>query len=273
MAAALPTAASTTTLLVFWAVILALYFVPGKTEEGPPTATGHVPKYVDNGVVHMATFTALFVGGAALGLYPLSIFYDQIMPMVGTLNLVALIFCVYLYIKGCTHPSTADVTFSGEGVIFDYFCGIELYPRILGVDVKKIVNCRFSMTFWMNFGLSCVAASYKMHGEYDWGLCWCAGLTFCYLVKFFLWEIGYMRSIDIILDNAGFYETWGCLVWVPCMYTNHMHCAVRTPSGLSPLVSSTIGIFGLICIALNYWSDRQRQVLQNVNGHVSSCVR
>ena len=62
----------------------------------------------------------------------------------------------------------------------------------------------------------------------------------------------------------GFYETWGCLVWVPCMYTNHMHCAVRTPSGLSPLVSSTIGIFGLICIALNYWSDRQRQVLCHV---------
>ena len=65
MAAALPTAASTKTILVFWAVILALYFVPGKTEEGPPTATGHVPKYVDNGVVHKATFTALFVGGAA----------------------------------------------------------------------------------------------------------------------------------------------------------------------------------------------------------------
>ena len=28
------------------------------------------------------------------------------------------------------------------------------------------------------------------------------------------WEIGYMRSIDIIVDHAGFYETWGCLVWV-----------------------------------------------------------
>merc|ERR1719197_1513602 len=81
------------------------------------------------------------------------------------------------------------------------------------------------MTFWMNFGISAVAASHKIHGEYDWGLCWCAALTFIYLFKFFLWEIGYMRSIDIIEDNAGWYETWGCLVWVPCLYTNHMHCA------------------------------------------------
>jgi 7-dehydrocholesterol reductase len=266
IASATPTAASTATLGVFWAVIIVLYFVPGPTQQGPITPTGHVPTYVDNGIVHMVTFTTLFVGGAAVGLYPLSIFYDQMMPMVGTLNLAALIFCVYLYIKGCTHPSTKDVTFSGKGFIFDYYCGIELYPRIWGVDVKKIVNCRFSMTFWMNCGLSCVAASYDMHSEYDWGLCWCAALTFTYLFKFFLWEIGYMRSIDIIEDNAGWYETWGCLVWVPCLYTNHMHCAVRTPSGMSPAASTAIGIFGLTCILLNYWSDRQRQVFRETNG-------
>ena len=34
-------------------------------------------------------------------------------------------------------------------------------------------------------------------------------------MKFFYWEIGYMRSIDIIMDRAGFYETWGCLTFVP----------------------------------------------------------
>ena len=26
-----------------------------------------------------------------------------------------------------------------------------------------------------------------------------------------------MRSIDIIVDRAGFYETWGCLVFVPSL--------------------------------------------------------
>ena len=30
----------------------------------------------------------------------------------------------------------------------------ELYPRIYNVDVKKFVNCRFSMTFWMLAGIS-----------------------------------------------------------------------------------------------------------------------
>eukprot|EP01043_Picozoa_sp_COSAG02_P028877 COSAG02_NODE_1772_length_10984_cov_8.166651_5_plen_112_part_00 len=42
-----------------------------------------------------------------------------------------------------------------------------------------------------------------------------------------------MRSIDIIVDRAGFYETWGCLVWVPSVYTLHTRLLVETPSDLS----------------------------------------
>ena len=39
----------------------------------------------------------------------------------------------------------------------------------------------------------------------------CALSQYLYLVKFFVWEIGYMRSIDIIVDRAGFEIQWGCL--------------------------------------------------------------
>ena len=31
--------------------------------------------------------------------------------------------------------------------------------------------------------------------------------------------MGYMRSIDIIVDRAGWEIQWGCLVWVPAVYT------------------------------------------------------
>ena len=61
----------------------------------------------------------------------------------------------------------------------------------------------------------------------------CAVSQYLYLVKFFIGEIGYMRSIDIIVDRAGFYETWGCLVWVPSVYTLHTRLLVKSPSNLS----------------------------------------
>ena len=77
-------------------------------------------------------------------------------------------------------------------------------------DVKKFVNDRFSMTYWMVSGISFFyAALEKRNGVddgWDWGLLYCALSQFIYLCKFFWWEIGYMRSIDIIVDRAGFYE-------------------------------------------------------------------
>lgn len=30
-----------------------------------------------------------------------------------------------------------------------------------------------------------------------------------------MWETGYLSTIDIMHDRAGYYICWGCLVWVP----------------------------------------------------------
>ena len=90
-------------------------------------------------------------------------------------------------------------------------CGAT-FEELGGVDVKKFVNCRFAMTYWQLAGVSFAYRSYTLHGAVDPAIVLCALSQYLYLVKFFVWEIGYMRSIDIIVDRAGFYETWGCLV-------------------------------------------------------------
>jgi 7-dehydrocholesterol reductase len=50
-----------------------------------------------------------------------------------------------------------------------------------------------------------------------------------YIAKFFWWEAGYMRSIDIMHDRAGYYLCWGCLVWVPSVYTSPAMYLVQNP--------------------------------------------
>ena len=53
-------------LLAFNAVALVLDVgLPGKVETGPETLTGHVPKYVNNSLLHCAIFTLLFFAGSA----------------------------------------------------------------------------------------------------------------------------------------------------------------------------------------------------------------
>ena len=155
--------------------------------------------------------------------------YDVFAPALTALNIFGLLLSVFLMVKGLKFPSTKDCGSSGSWVI-DFMWGTELYPRVFGVDIKRFINCRFSMTFWMLAGLSFAFKSYTLHGVVDYGLLLSAVSQYIYLVKFFMWEIGYMRSIDIIVDRAGFEIQWGCLVWVPSLYVpilNHSNTRRR----------------------------------------------
>lgn len=57
----LPTYRACTFLLGFNGLALVLeVLLPGKTQTGPETLTGHVPVYKDNGFLHCIVFTLLF---------------------------------------------------------------------------------------------------------------------------------------------------------------------------------------------------------------------
>lgn len=137
-------------ILSFMAVGALLEFLPGKIQNGPETLTGHIPKYKDNGVMHCIVFTLLFFLGSNLGwgnFYDFGIMFDKFPGYIAFLNIFGLAFCVFLNIKGLNFPSTADSGSSGSRVK-DFLWGTELYPRIYNWDLKRFINCRFSMTFW-----------------------------------------------------------------------------------------------------------------------------
>jgi 7-dehydrocholesterol reductase len=80
-----------------------------------------------------------------------------------------------------------------------------------------------------------------------------------YITKFFWWEGGYYKTIDIMMDCAGFYLCWGCLVWVPSVYTiNSTYLAFNPDVETSDAVLLCYLIIGIICIYLNYDIDNQR---------------
>jgi len=67
-------------------------------------------------------------------------------------------------------------------------------------------------------------------------------------------------------DRAGFYICWGCLVWVPCIYTSPTMYLVHHPNHLGPYVSAFILGAGTLCILANYMADRQRQRVRVLDG-------
>lgn len=251
------------TWALFWMRVL-----PGNAVNGPVTPKGNTPVYKDNGFLHYCvTMVGFGVLTAVLkfnGLTP-TVVYDRFGELLAFMNVFALVFVFILYLKGLYAPSSTDSGTSGSGFLFDYYWGTELYPRVLGIDVKVFTNCRFGMTVWPL--LVCIYAlkSYELHGFVD-SMFVTAVLQLAYITKFFTWEAGYMQTIDIILDRGGYYICWGCLCWLPALYPIVSQYLVSHPIQLGTFWASTILGLGLISILVNYLADLQRQVVRNANG-------
>ncbi|KAJ9577143.1 hypothetical protein L9F63_006265, partial [Diploptera punctata] len=83
-----------------------------------------------------------------------------------------------------------------------------------------------------------------------------------FVAKFFWWEAGYFSTLDIILDRAGYYICWGCLVWVPCLYTFSSYYLVAYKPIISTTTSLFIGLLGLLAVLLNYRVDYEKQLFR-----------
>jgi 7-dehydrocholesterol reductase len=251
---------------VFAAVqLLLMKIAPGKVWEGPLTPKGNVPVYKANGVSSfILTLCGFYICAYQLNLFSPTIIYDHFGELIGALNSFSLVYCLFLYLKGRFYPSSSDSSVSGN-FIFDYYWGTELYPRLFGWDLKMFTNCRFGMMGWPLIILSFAAKQHQLYGLSD-SMVVAVALQMIYIGKFFVWESGYLRSLDIMHDRAGFYICWGCLVWVPAIYTSPTLYLVNHPNHLGIFTASLIFVLGAACILINYWADRQRQRVRMTNG-------
>ncbi|WP_115706968.1 7-dehydrocholesterol reductase [Legionella sainthelensi] len=258
---------------IAWKIIVAfivfelalMRLLPGKIFHGPISPKGNVPVYKDNGlfafIVTMATFCIASLG---FNLFSASLLYDNLGALLGALNILSLIFCVFLYLKGRFFPSSTDSGIT-KNILFDYYWGTELYPRVFGWHIKKFITCRFGMMSWGLFLISYCAKQAELGGLSN-SMLISVFLQFVYLSKFYMWEKGYLRSLDMMHDRAGFYICWGCMVWVPCVYTSPSMYLVLHPIHLPFVWAILILFLGFASIMINYLADRQRLMARATQG-------
>merc|ERR1712123_262684 len=213
--------------LFSWTVVLIFLLwsfislkVPARTFLGPTTPSGYVPAYSANGVLYyivsLAAYLALVFAVPSL---PLSIWY-QFNQIISSLNIFSLVLCLFLLIKGHTFPEVAEGAKTAP-LPYQFYAGIELHPRLAGVDIKQWTNCRAGMMGWAILVINFAIASIQLNGL-KLGPLVNALLINIYLFKFFHWETGYFNTLDITLDRAGYYLCWGCLTWVQVFL--HLFC-------------------------------------------------
>lgn len=214
---------------VQWLLLVAL---PGKTHVGPTTREGNRPRYRLNGVLAFVVTHVTFVLGALAGWIDPSALYDRYGELLATSSIAAFALCIALYFKGTFAPSTNDASRS-HNFVFDFFWGVELDPRLFGVELKQWINSRVAMMGWSIAVLSFAWTQVDRMGRLDPGLAVATFLQLAYIFKFFVWERGYFHSLDVAHDRFGFYVCWGVLAWLPAVYPIGPLCLVQRPSGLS----------------------------------------
>lgn len=245
--------------------LILMRIVPGKTFKGPVTPAGNIPTYKANGIAcYLITYLTFYICSFKLKLFSPTIIYDNLGSILGGMSIFSFFFCIFLYLKGRFFPSSTDCGVSGN-FVFDFYWGTELYPRVFGWDIKMFTNCRFGMMGWGLILLSCAAKQHELYGISD-AMLVCVILQLIYITKFFMWETGYLGSLDIMHDRAGFYICWGVLVWLPCVYTSPALFLVHHPHKLGLPLASAFLILGTASIMINYLADRQRQIVRAKNG-------
>ncbi|KAH3764192.1 7-dehydrocholesterol reductase [Pelomyxa schiedti] len=248
--------------LAFEAVLLVI--LPGSIFEGPVTSTGYTPKYKSNGfAAFCVTMITYLVLGPWLRIISPTLLYDNWGPLLFVVNVSALVLCTVLYFKGRYSPTTPDFSTTASPV-FDFYSGVELYPKLFGFDMKHLIICRFGMMLWVMASVSFLFTQLEYEGTVHNSILVSAGIQAAYIGKFFFWEKWYLCCMDIQHDHFGYMLCWGTMVWMPWVHSLQTLFLVKHTIDLPDKLAAAIFCVGFIATWVNYFADTQRHwVRQN----------
>jgi 7-dehydrocholesterol reductase len=134
-----------------WVSVQALLYnyLPGPLSYGQMTPAGNLLKYTTNGLLAWTVTHALYGATSLVGILDPAIIARNWEALLVTVNIYGIILALFAQIKAYVAPShPLDRKFTGS-MIFDYFCGIELNPRIGDRwDFKLFYNGRPGIIAW-----------------------------------------------------------------------------------------------------------------------------
>ena len=252
------------------AIIFAIFMVYGflsiklskKRFTGPTNVDGVTPEYAANGFEFWTLSVFLTTLLAAVFPSVPKIFSENFIPFIMVANIFGLLFVSYLYIRGKdTYHDKKNDEWEESSTLFKFLRGLEFHPKLFGVDIKQWTNCRYGMISWQIIILLFMYYYFQKNG-FNNAVFVTVLLQSIYIGKFFFWETGYFNTLDITLDRAGYYICWGCLVFLPALYTYTTYFLINRSPNISWKVSLLIFLLGVYFTYKNYEVDRQKEIFK-----------
>uniref|UniRef100_A0A4W5NW62 Delta(14)-sterol reductase LBR n=1 Tax=Hucho hucho TaxID=62062 RepID=A0A4W5NW62_9TELE len=238
-------------MVVLWLIFQALLYVlpVGKVVEGMPLKNGERLKYRMN-TLYAFVLTVAALGAAAHHKMDLGYIHSHFLQLAVSSLLCSVLLSVYLYVRSrwATQDMLAPGGNSGS-VIYDFFMGSELNPRIKGFDLKYFCELRPGLIGWLVINAAMALAEMQLH-HLDYPspamiLVNCFHLL--YVLDAYWHEEGVLSYMDITHDGFGFMLAFGDLMWVPFTFSLQAYYLVHHPIHLSlPWIVGIITLNGYI---------------------------
>lgn len=233
-------------------------YLPCVKTCGTVTPEGNIPIYNDNGI--LAWGVTLMLEGFTLQHCTIEQrrdLFEDLGNFHQALNYYGIFISLYYYVNSClaNQEDLNEPVFSGNPII-DFYKGVELHSQNVFGDAKMVINSRVGMMLWGMINVLAVMASDAPNVLVS------GYLQLIYITKFFIWESGYAKTTDITLDRCGYYLFWGCISYVPSIYTSPTIYHYYYPNDNYNLISFLVFIFGVYSIYTNWEIDWERTYLR-----------
>lgn len=244
--------------------------LPGKNVKGTHLANGLQLDYKLNGLFNFWVTMAL-VG--YFGFYTrslnLSWAYDNYLPLMTASILFSLILSVYLYLRSFAKDALLAAGGKTGYVVYDFFIGRELNPRIGRFDLKEFCELYPGLIGWVTLNLAMAHKQLQLTGSVSTAM-----VLVCMFQGIYVWdalhhEPAILTTMDITTDGFGFMLAFGDLAWVPFTYSLQARILVDHSPSLSIPIVALLVLIKLAGYAAFRGSNSQKDLFRRDPTHPS----
>ncbi|BFZ07727.1 hypothetical protein BsWGS_10766 [Bradybaena similaris] len=202
----------------FFQALLAVLPI-GRVVEGQPLKSGGRLQYRCNGF--FALVVSLVVLAVAVYFQcPVTKVIDRFIPLMTSAIIFSFILSIFLYVKSrYVSPSKLAPGGNTGNIIYDFFIGRELNPRIGPLDLKFFCEMRPGLIGWVVLDWLMLIKAYQETGTVSPNLALVTLFQTLYVADALWFEDAILTTMDIIHDGFGFMLAFGDLAWVPFLYS------------------------------------------------------
>lgn len=209
----LPTLRSGAYLLAFilFQVLLDV-FLPAKKVQGLAQRDGVVLTYRLNGFASLWISVVVMAVLLGSGWITGTMILEELGSLLVTAILFSYAFAAFLYVYG--FRSRRDEVRSGN-IIYDFFMGTSLNPRIGSLDLKFFFESKIGLTLWVVIVMAMAAAEIETTGSLSTPMILVGLFQLFYVADFYFFEEAMLSTWDINYENYGLMLAFAFLVWMP----------------------------------------------------------